>query len=112
MRRGVAHFSAAFQGVLREAASAAEYTKHVSFLRSNVCGLRTRTFSTNFTPQWIFLGPPGVGKGTYSKCIAKHMGVPHISTGDLVRDKIAEGTAFGKMVKHSSNKSSSKDSVT
>lgn len=61
-------------------------------------GCRCRELSSVFAPQWVFLGPPGVGKGTYSKRIAMHMGVPHISTGDLVRSEIAKRTILGQKV--------------
>ncbi|PSS32620.1 adenylate kinase [Actinidia chinensis var. chinensis] len=39
--------------------------------------------------QWVFLGCPGVGKGTYASRFSKLLGVPHISTGDLVREEIS-----------------------
>ncbi|RDY12475.1 Adenylate kinase 1, chloroplastic, partial [Mucuna pruriens] len=38
--------------------------------------------------QWVFLGCPGVGKGTYSSRLSNLLGVPHIATGDLVRDEL------------------------
>lgn len=46
-------------------------------------------------PAWIFLGPPGVGKGTYSSRVASALGVPHIAAGDLVRQEIKDKTEFG-----------------
>ncbi|XP_030450854.1 probable adenylate kinase 6, chloroplastic [Syzygium oleosum] len=39
--------------------------------------------------QWVFLGCPGVGKGTYASRLSSLIGVPHIATGDLVRDELA-----------------------
>jgi adenylate kinase len=46
----------------------------------------------------VFLGPPGSGKGTYSKRIADLTCVPHISTGDIFREAIHKNTALGKRV--------------
>ncbi|KAK2977615.1 hypothetical protein RJ640_007251 [Escallonia rubra] len=39
--------------------------------------------------QWVFLGVPGVGKGTYASRLSSLLGVPHIATGDLVREELA-----------------------
>ncbi|HEY6444772.1 MAG TPA: adenylate kinase [Candidatus Acidoferrales bacterium] len=47
----------------------------------------------------IFLGPPGAGKGTQSKRIAQRYGVPHLSTGDMLRDAISRGTPLGQVVR-------------
>ena len=44
----------------------------------------------------IFIGPPGSGKGTQAKRLASTHGVPHISTGDLLREAIADGTDLGR----------------
>jgi len=44
----------------------------------------------------ILIGPPGAGKGTQAKAIAKRLGVPHISTGDMFRDLIGRGTPLGE----------------
>jgi adenylate kinase len=49
--------------------------------------------------KMIFLGPPGVGKGTYASRISPQMEIPHISTGDLLRGEIKEGTELGKKAK-------------
>ena len=47
----------------------------------------------------IFLGPPGAGKGTQAKQVAKNYGVPHLSTGDMFRDHVGRGTALGQQAK-------------
>lgn len=47
----------------------------------------------------IMLGAPGAGKGTQAKMIAKEYGIPHISTGDIFRANIKEGTDLGKEAK-------------
>uniref|UniRef100_A0A2N9FZI6 adenylate kinase n=1 Tax=Fagus sylvatica TaxID=28930 RepID=A0A2N9FZI6_FAGSY len=39
--------------------------------------------------QWVFLGYPGVGKGTYASRLSNLLDVPHISTGDLVREELS-----------------------
>jgi adenylate kinase len=44
----------------------------------------------------VFLGPPGAGKGTQASRIAKELGVPHLSTGDLLRQAAREGTPLGR----------------
>ena len=43
----------------------------------------------------VLLGPPGAGKGTQAVLLSEKLGVPHISTGDLFRANIGEGTPLG-----------------
>jgi adenylate kinase len=43
----------------------------------------------------VLLGGPGSGKGTQAVRLAEHLGVPHISTGDLFRDNVERGTRLG-----------------
>ncbi|MFW5795818.1 MAG: adenylate kinase [Alkalispirochaeta sp.] len=47
----------------------------------------------------IFLGPPGAGKGTMATRVADAAGIPHISTGDIFRYNIKNGTELGQRVK-------------
>ncbi len=47
----------------------------------------------------ILLGPPGAGKGTQAKKIAEKYKVPHISTGDILRENISNNTSLGIKVK-------------
>lgn len=44
----------------------------------------------------IFLGPPGAGKGTQAEVFADLVNVPHISTGEILRGAIAQGTPLGQ----------------
>lgn len=44
----------------------------------------------------VLFGRQGAGKGTQSALLSKHYGAPHISTGDMLREAVAEGTAFGR----------------
>lgn len=45
----------------------------------------------------ILMGPPGAGKGTQAKKIIANYDIPHISTGDMFREAIKEGTPLGKI---------------
>ncbi len=47
----------------------------------------------------IFLGPPGAGKGTLADLASAEMGIPHVSTGEIFRSAIKNGTELGKKVK-------------
>lgn len=46
----------------------------------------------------VLLGPPGAGKGTQGQTLSLEFGVPHVATGEIVRDHIARGTEFGRKI--------------
>ena len=52
----------------------------------------------------LFLGSPGVGKGTYAKVIEEALNIPHISAGDLLRDETKTGSDLGKEIKEKMDK--------
>ena len=47
----------------------------------------------------VLVGPPGAGKGTQAATLSQRLGVPHISTGDLFRKHVGEGTPLGREAK-------------
>jgi adenylate kinase len=51
------------------------------------------------TTRLVIFGRQGAGKGTQSVRLAEHYGVPHISTGDMLREAVAEGSEFGAKAK-------------
>jgi adenylate kinase len=52
----------------------------------------------------VLLGPPGVGKGTQAKLIAEVTVLPHVSSGDLFRENLKNGTELGKLAQSFMNK--------
>ena len=64
-----------------------------------------RASSTTSASRWnlIFLGAPGVGKGTFASRVAKRLNIPAVSTGDIIRAEIKAGSALGKQIKEFSD---------
>ncbi|CAO2036975.1 unnamed protein product [Urochloa humidicola] len=83
-RRSLATASAA--ALPKEAAAAA------------VTGRKWREREDGRRVQWVFLGCPGVGKGTYASRLSQLLDVPHIATGDLVREALASPGPFFKQL--------------
>ncbi len=50
------------------------------------------------TAFFLLFGPPAAGKGTQATSLSQHLGVPHVSTGDMFRAHLKGGTALGKEV--------------
>lgn len=61
-------------------------------------GSIVQTDMRNIGPVILF-GPPGAGKGTQSKRLVELLGIPQISTGDLLRENVAQGTGWGRQAK-------------
>eukprot|EP01025_Chloroclados_australasicus_P024757 TRINITY_DN2482_c0_g1_i1.p2 TRINITY_DN2482_c0_g1~~TRINITY_DN2482_c0_g1_i1.p2 ORF type:complete len:275 (-),score=30.40 TRINITY_DN2482_c0_g1_i1:214-1038(-) len=64
----------------------------------SLCPTTNYSTATAEPLNWVFLGPPGVGKGTYCSRIASALNIPHIATGDLVRNEIKSGSEKGKKI--------------
>ncbi|WP_161565547.1 MULTISPECIES: nucleoside monophosphate kinase [unclassified Mycoplasma] len=54
--------------------------------------------------NFIFLGPPGVGKGTLSKQLAAHYNLKHISSGEIFREAVKSGSKLGQAIKNTLDK--------
>jgi adenylate kinase len=69
-------------------------------LTSNLAPHSPASADKNFLPgPVLLLGAPGVGKGTQAKALMAAYGIPQISTGDILRTNIKNGTPLGKMAK-------------
>ena len=61
--------------------------------------LRQRTPRDSTPRRVVLIGGPGVGKGTQGQVIASHLAIPHISTGEIFRHNVEQGTALGQRAK-------------
>lgn len=66
-------------------------------------GLRVPADAKDRNVQWVFLGCPGVGKGTYASRLSQLLGVPHIATGDLVREELSTSSPLSQQLKERVN---------
>ena len=54
----------------------------------------------------VFLGPPGSGKGTQSRILSERLLIPHVSTGETLREAVQTGSLLGQQVREQMNKGS------
>lgn len=87
--------------LMSRAAVSLKQSTQSRLLSTSAAGLSAALSSSSDKQEikWVFLGPPGVGKGTYASRVAKLLGVPHIATGDLVREEVKRGTDLGRKVR-------------
>ncbi|OEL32730.1 putative adenylate kinase 6, chloroplastic [Dichanthelium oligosanthes] len=102
--RAIRACAAASRRSLAAAASAAALPKEAAAAAAGVraaaavTGRKERDREDGRRVQWVFLGCPGVGKGTYASRLSQLLDVPHIATGDLVRDALASPGPFSKQL--------------
>jgi broad-specificity NMP kinase len=70
-----------------------------SIIAAAARGARSMATAAGPARKLVFFGAPGVGKGTFAGRIAPELGIPAISTGDIIRAEIKAGTDIGKQVK-------------
>jgi len=85
------HGKAAFVTNMKHSTSGAESVRTFATLKSAA------------SSRILFLGAPGAGKGTYAKVLFEAFGIPHVSSGDIIRHHIKTGTAIGKRLQESYN---------
>jgi adenylate kinase family enzyme len=66
----------------------------IQIIEPGLCGF-ARAFAEVKCMKIVIFGPPGSGKGTYASRLMTRLGIPHISTGDLVREEIRNQTPLG-----------------
>ena len=67
-----------------------------AFVSDAVCGMPTGAMTSR---RLVFMGPPGAGKGTQAKLVCEKLGIPQVSTGDMLRGRKADGTLPAELVK-------------
>jgi len=84
---------------LRQAQVRAEQSRGTSVSRGAQPRLAPRLAVAKVPLNLVFFGPPGAGKGTQADRFAERHGIPKISTGDMLRKAIADGTRVGVLVR-------------
>lgn len=62
-------------------------------------GRTVKKDNTTTGKRVILIGAPGSGKGTQSACLKHHLGLAHLSTGDMLREAVAAKTELGQLVR-------------
>ncbi|KAI0510143.1 hypothetical protein KFK09_010743 [Dendrobium nobile] len=75
-----------------------------SIARAGLAVPEVRRVPAERNVQWVFLGCPGVGKGTYASRLSQFLGVPHIATGDLVRKELSSAGPLAGQLEEIVNK--------
>ena len=73
------------------------------FAKMRASALSRQAMRASHGNNLVFLGAPGVGKGTFASRVAPKLGVPTISTGDLIRAEIKQDSALGRSIKEYSS---------
>ncbi|XP_062227088.1 probable adenylate kinase 6, chloroplastic isoform X2 [Phragmites australis] len=94
--RAIRTCTAASRRSLAAAAAAAQSKEAAAAGVRAATGRKGRDREDGRRVQWVFLGCPGVGKGTYASRLSQLLSVPHIATGDLVRDALASPNPLSK----------------
>ncbi|XP_062227087.1 probable adenylate kinase 6, chloroplastic isoform X1 [Phragmites australis] len=96
--RAIRTCTAASRRSLAAAAAAAQSKEAAAAGVRAATGRKGRDREDGRRVQWVFLGCPGVGKGTYASRLSQLLSVPHIATGDLVRDALASPNPLSKQL--------------
>jgi adenylate kinase len=82
----------------KEVETATWANREAACIEIEACRQRARIADEAARMRVLMIAPPGAGKGTQGALIAEHFGVPHIATGELLRDHVTRQTALGQAV--------------
>jgi adenylate kinase len=82
----------------KEVETATWVNQEAAYIEIEACRQRARIADEAARMRVLMIAPPGAGKGTQGAIIAEHFGLPHIATGELLRDHVTRQTALGQAV--------------